>query len=90
MEHVVAIRDLANKARETLRGRKPQIDKGMDKVQRTVSDRTGGKYDEKMSSARRQADKLLGDDSTGSDAGDQQNAEARDRPDDEPGSPHQR
>lgn len=86
----MAMQNFLNKARETLRGRKPQIDKGLDKAQQAVSGRTGGKYDERLSSARRQADKLLGDQSTGSEAGDQRDPEARDRPGDDPGSSQQR
>lgn len=86
----MAIQKFVNKARDTLRGRKPQIDKGLDKAQQAVSDKTGGKYDERLSSARRQADKLLGDDSTGPETGDQPDAEPRDRPGDDPGSEPQR
>lgn len=89
-EPVVAIQNLANKAREMIRGRKPQIDKGLDKAQHAVSERTRGKYDEKISSARERADKLLSEEDTGSQAGDQQDASARDRPDEDPGSTQKR
>lgn len=86
----MAIQNLANKAREKVRGRKPQIDKGLDKAQQTVSEKTGGKYDEKISSARERADKLLSDEDTGSESGSRPDAARDDRPDDDSGSSQQR
>lgn len=73
-----------------LRGRKSQIDKGLDKAQQTASERTGGKYDEKIRSARQQADKFLSEEDSGSQSRGQQDTSAGERSDGESGSSRQR
>lgn len=77
----MAIQNLANKALGMLRGRKSQIDKGLNKAQQTASEKTGGKYDEKIMSAREQADRLLSEEGSGSQSRGQQDTSAGDRSD---------
>lgn len=86
----MAIQNLANKALDMVRGRKHQIDKGLDKAQQSVSEKTGGKYDEKIGSARERADKFLSEEGTGSESGGQRDTGADDRPEDGSGPSQQR
>lgn len=58
------LQNLATKVRDLLSSRKDDIDKGLDKAEQAVSDRTGGKYDEQIDSIRQKADDALGDEQT--------------------------
>lgn len=57
----MALQSLKAKAKRLARNRKGQIDKGLDSAQRTVSEKTGGKYDERLRRVRRKADDAMTD-----------------------------
>lgn len=69
--------NLLEKVRGLLRGRKGDIDKGLDKAERVVSEKTGGKYDDQMGSVREKADEALSEDarSDGADTADENAAD---------------
>lgn len=53
------LQNLIAKVRELLRSRRSQINNGLDKAERAISARTGGKYDDRVSSIRQRADDAL-------------------------------
>lgn len=53
---------LMDKARELIRERKGEIGKGLDKAEEVVSEKTDGKYDEKVRAAKKKAEDALADD----------------------------
>lgn len=73
---------LTSKVRGMLRENKSKIDKGLDKGQQAVSDRTGGKYDDRIRSARQKADDALSEDERPRSDGPGQGAPPRDNPED--------
>lgn len=52
---------LKDKAKRLARGRKREIDKGLDKAEQVVSEKTSGKHAQKVRSVRRKADEALAD-----------------------------
>lgn len=60
----MGLQNLLTKAKRLTRGREQKIDRGLDKAQQTISERTGGKYDDKLQNARSKIDENLSEQPT--------------------------
>lgn len=66
----LVLQNLIARVRELLRGRRSQIDHGLDKAEQAISERTGGKYDDRIDTIRQKADETLNEnESTAPDSG---------------------
>lgn len=71
------LHDLLSKAKQVVRGREKQVDRGLDKAEQVISDKTGGKYDDKVQGARGKIDESLGDKSDPNRSTDGQDGDKR-------------
>lgn len=53
------LHDLLTKAKQLARGRENQIDRGLDKAEQVISEKTGGKHDDKLKTARDKLDETF-------------------------------
>ncbi|WP_320781850.1 antitoxin [Streptomyces sp. CRN 30] len=56
--------DMANKAKEMAKGHPDQADRGVERTERMVDERTGGKYDAQTDKAADAVRRSYGDDGT--------------------------
>ena len=60
----MGLRNLVARARKLARGRERQIDRGLERAEREINKRTGGKHDRAIRSARHKVGRALADPDT--------------------------